>query len=352
MKSVKKKQFTVATLCQGLDVDIQGDDQCVIDHVCTIQGGEPGGIVFLMNPLYRKHLATTRASAVILAPGDSDECPATAIISRDPYYTWSQIAAYFNDKPKSAPGIHPTAVIGQDCHIDATACVGPNCVIGDGVHLGAHVTVGPGCVVGAGSELGDSTHLEANVTLYHRIDIGQRVLIASGAVIGSDGFGIAKHKGVWHKVPQLGTVVIEDDVEIGANCTVDRGAIENTVIARGAKIDNQVQIGHNVRIGEHTAIAGCVGIAGSTSIGSNCLVGGQAGFAGHLTISDNVVITGGTEVSKSIRTPGIYSSGVGGLVTNQERRKNTARVHRLDRLFEQVKRLEKALTALKERSDA
>ena len=346
-----KKQYTLAALCSGLDVEIQGDEQCVIDHICTIQRGTPGGITFLVNKLYRKYLTVSSASAVILSASDSQDCPTNAIVSRDPYYTWSQIAAYFDDKPSAIPGIHSTAVVGEGCHIDPTASVGPYCVIGKEVHLGAHVTLGPGCVIGERTIVGDFTRLEAHVTVYHRVSIGQRVLIASGTVIGSDGFGIAKHKGVWHKVPQLGAVIIEDEVEMGANCTIDRGAIESTIIRRGAKIDNQVQVGHNVCIGEHTAIAGCVGIAGSTSIGSNCLVGGQAGFAGHLSISDNVVITGGTEVSKSIRTPGIYSSGVGGLVTNQKRRKNTARVHRLDRLFEQVKNLEKALNAPKERND-
>ncbi len=187
------------------------------------------------------------------------------------------------------------------------------------------------------------------MTLYHKIQIGKRVLIASGTVIGGDGFGIAKHKGVWHKVPQLGRVVIGDDVEIGANCTIDRGAVEDTVLEKGVKLDNLIQIGHNVRIGEYSALAGCVGVSGSTVIGKNCLVGGGAGFAGHLTIADNVMITGMTAVTKSIRVPGIYSSGVGGLVTNIEWRKNSARLHRLDLLVSRVKSLEATLAALTER---
>lgn len=348
---MRNNTFTLKQLCEGLDVQISGDENCLVSRICTIQDGEPGGIAFLVNPLYRKFLAETKASAVILVPGDIEACPVNAIVSRDPYYTWSQIAQYFNDKPRAPVGIHPSAVIGEGCQIDPAASVGPHAVIGNHVRLGANVSVGPGCVVGDFSEIGEGSVLDANVTLYHRIRLGRRVLVSSGVVIGSDGFGIAKHKGSWHKVPQLGAVIVGDDVEIGANCTIDRGAIGNTVISSGVKIDNQVQIAHNVSIGEHTAIAGCVGIAGSTSIGSNCMVGGQAGFAGHLTISDNVVITGGTEVSKSIRVPGIYSSGVGGLVTNQERRKNTARVQRLNRLYEQVKGLEQSLAELKERSN-
>jgi UDP-3-O-[3-hydroxymyristoyl] glucosamine N-acyltransferase len=213
-------------------------------------------------------------------------------------------------------------------------------VIGEGVKIAANVIIAPGCVIGDDTEIDVGTCLDANVTLYHQIIVGKHVVISSGCVIGSDGFGIAKHKGEWHKVPQLGRVVIGDYVEIGSNCSIDRGAIDDTVIEKGVKLDNLIQIGHNVRIGENTAIAGCVGIAGSAVIGKNCLIGGCAGINGHITIADNVVITGMTVVSKSIREPGIYSSGVGGLVTNLEWRKNSARLHRLDQLTKRVKNLE------------
>ncbi|MDX1902479.1 MAG: UDP-3-O-(3-hydroxymyristoyl)glucosamine N-acyltransferase [Gammaproteobacteria bacterium] len=346
MQQPQQKSYTLAQLCHGLDVEIQGDPTCVIQGICTIQQGLPGKITFLMNPLYRRFLSETKASAIILSAEHAKDCQTNAIISRDPYYTWTQVAAYFDNKPRAEPGIHPSAVVGEHCQIDPSASVGANCVIGDYVTLSAGVQLHPGCVIGEYSEIGQSSCLEANVTVSHRIIIGERVTIGSGTVIGSDGFGIAKHKGVWHKVPQLGRVVIHDDVELGSNCSVDRGAIDDTILGRGVRIDNLVQIGHNVQIGEHTAIAGCVGISGSTVIGSNCMIGGQAGFAGHITIADNVVITGGTEVTKSIQQPGIYSSGVGGLVTNQERRKNTARVHRLAYLQERVKMLENALKEL------
>ena len=351
MMQEQHKKYTLAELTKGLEVTIKGDPQCLIDGVGTIKDAVAGRIAFLMNPLYKKHLPMTQASAVILTADDASECPSNAIICRDPYYIYTQVAAYFNDKPLPRPGtVHPTAVIGQSCQIDPSVSLGANCVIGDNVKLAANVIIGPGCVVGEFSEIGANTRLEANVTLYHKIMIGQYVLIASGTVIGSDGFGIAKHKGVWHKVPQLGRVVIEDHVEIGSNWSSDRGAIGDTVIAKGAKLDNLIQIGHNVRIGESTAIAGCVGVSGSTTIGSNCLVGGKAAFAGHITVADNVVVTGGTEVTKSIREPGVYSSGVGGLVTNLEWRKGSARFHRLEGLFQRVKELEAALVELTEKN--
>ncbi len=346
-----RKTYTLSQLTQNLEVTIKGDAQCVIEGVCTIQDAQPGRITFLMNPLYKKYLPTTQASAVIMTVEDFENCPTNALICRDPYYTYAQIAAFFDDRPQPTAGIHPTAVIGQHCQIHSSASIGANCVINDNVRIDAGAIIGAGCVVGEFSEIGESSRLDANVTLYHKITVGKRVVVASGTVIGSDGFGIAKHQGIWHKVPQLGRVIIEDNVEIGSNCSIDRGAIDDTVIEQGAKLDNLIQVGHNVRIGRSTAIAGCVGISGSTTIGNNCLVGGQSGFAGHITVADNVAVTGGTEVSKSIREPGVYSSGLGGLVTNLERRKNTARFQRLETLYTRVKELEQALTELTEKKN-
>jgi UDP-3-O-[3-hydroxymyristoyl] glucosamine N-acyltransferase len=349
MTQLVRKQFTLAQLTKNTDIKIQGDPNCIVSGVCTLQEGSPDQIAFLMNPLYKKFLATTDAAAVILTAGDADECPANALISGDPYYAYTQIAKYFDDKPVFAAGIHQSATIGKNCVIAPCVTLGPNVVIGDGVKLGERTIIAANCVIGEYSQLGEDCRLEPNVILYHKTQLHNRVQIGSGTVIGSDGFGIAKHKGQWHKVPQLGTVVIEDDVEIGANCAIDRGAIDNTVIERGVKLDNLIQIAHNVRIGQHTAIAGCVGIAGSTTIGSNCLIGGGSGFAGHLTIANNVVITGMTAVTKSIAQPGIYSSGVGGVSSNLEWRKNSARLHRLDNLMKRVKALEAALKESSER---
>lgn len=349
----RKTQYTLAELTKDLpkelDVSIKGDPHCVIKGVSTIQAAQPGDITFLVNPLYKKYLPITQSSAVILSAGDVDACPVNAIISRNPYYTYAKIAAFFNPKSHPEAGIHPSAVIGKNCEIDPSSSIAANCVIGSGVKIGARTVIGPGCVMGEFSEIGKDSLLDANVTLYDRMIIGNRVQIASGTVIGSDGFGIAKHQGAWHKVPQLGRVVIEDDVEIGANCAIDRGAIGNTVIAKGAKLDNLIQVGHNVQIGENTAIAGCTGISGSSSIGKNCMIAGGVGIVGHISLADNVVITGASVVSKSIREPGMYSSGVGGLMTNAEWKKNSARIHRLDQLMERVKALESALEELKER---
>jgi UDP-3-O-[3-hydroxymyristoyl] glucosamine N-acyltransferase len=341
------KQFKLSELVSGLDITIQGDPECVVSGVSTIQQAQSGQITFLVNPLYKKYLPTTQASAVILSTNDAKECPVNALIARDPYFAYAKIATRFDFRPQPMPGIHPSAVVGKNGKIDPTASIGPNCVISDHVTIAANTVILAGCYIGEGVEIGENTRLDANVTIYHRVIIKNRVIISSGTVIGSDGFGIAKHQGVWHKVPQLGSVIIEDDVEIGSNCSIDRGAIDNTVIEKGVKLDNLIQIGHNVRIGEHTAMAGCVGVAGSTTIGKNCLVGGSAGFSGHLTIADNVVITGDTAVTKSIREPGIYSSGVGGLVTNLEWKKTSARVHRLEQLMDRVKELELILGAEK-----
>lgn len=339
-------KYTLAELTKGLDVAIKGKTDCLIEGVCTIQEAKPGHITFLTNPLYKKFLPSTEATAVILSQEEVSSCNVTAVITSNPYYVYSKVAAYFDDHPKSSPGIHPSAVIGKNCQIPASVKIGAHTVIGEGVKLGEHVNIKSGCSIGEYSEINDDTHIDANVTIYHRVKIGKRVMISSGVVIGSDGFGLAKHQGKWHKVPQLGSVIIEDDVEIGANCAIDRGAIGDTLIEKGVKLDNLIQVGHNVRIGENTAIAGHVAIAGSTTIGKNCLVGGCAGFAGHLTISDNVMITGMTAVTKSIREPGVYSSGLGGVVTNAEWRKNSARFHRLEHLTERVKWLEKKLAEI------
>lgn len=344
-------QYTLAEIFRSfsddfikeLDIRLQGDPDCVIKGVCTIQEGQSNHITFLVNPAYKKYLATTQASAVILSAQDADACTVNAIITRNPYFVYAKVAAFFDRKPKPVAGIHPTAVIGEGCQIDPTASIGANCVIGDQVKIGAKTSVGPNSVVGSSTQIGDNTRLEANVTVYDHMIIGNNVQLASGVVIGSDGFGIAKFKGAWTKVPQVGRVIIEDNVDIGANTTVDRGAINDTVIGKGVQLDNLIQVGHNVRIGENTAIAGCVGISGSATIGKNCLIGGASGIGGHITIADNVVVTGATSVSKSIREPGVYSSGVGGLVTNLEWRKNSARLRRLDRLAERVRELEAVL---------
>ncbi|HSW70651.1 MAG TPA: UDP-3-O-(3-hydroxymyristoyl)glucosamine N-acyltransferase [Gammaproteobacteria bacterium] len=336
--------YSLIELTKDLDVVIQGDPACRIHGVATLNQAQAGELAFLSNPLYKKYLPATQASAVILSPEDAKNCLVNALVCKNPYFVYARIALFFEKKIKPEPGIHPTVVMGKNCLIDPSASIGPHCTLGEAVKIEAKAIIGPGCVIGDHCEIGEGTELHAKVILYHQVLIGKRVLIASGTVVGSDGFGFSKHQGVWHKVPQIGRVVVEDEVEIGANCAIDRGAIEDTVIEKGVKLDNLIQVGHNVRIGEHSAIAGCVGIAGSAIIGKHCLIGGGAGIGGHTRIVDNAAITGMTAVTKSIREPGIYSSGVGGLVTNQEWRKHSARVHQLARLIERVKHLEEALS--------
>ena len=344
-----KKSYTLSELVQGLDVSIQGDAEVTLTGVATIQAAKVGDITFLTNPLYKKYLATTQASVVILSTDEAKDYTGTAVVCRDPHFTYAKIAPYFDHKKTIPAGIHPTAIIGSDCHIDPTASIGPYCVIGDGVKIGAHAIIAASCVVGDQVEIGAASQLDARVTICHHVELGQRVAVASGTVIGSDGFGFARHKGGWQKVPQLGRVIIGDDVDIGANTTIDRGAIDDTVIENGVILDNQIQIGHNVRIGTNTAVAGCVGIAGSAVIGKNCLIGGASCVNGHITVADGVIVTGMTAVSKSIREPGVYSSGLGGLVTNLEWRKTSARLHRIESMAQRIKALEAALEAVTER---
>lgn len=342
MKSVKR-QYKLSELIKGLDVTIKGDPDCAISGIATIQRSEPGHITFLINSHYKKYLPETRASAVILDEENVSDCRVNAIISSNPYFVYAKIAAFFADQPQQESAIHHSCVIGKDTFIHPTAKVGPSCVIGDNVKIGMNVVIGPCCTVGDKTHIGDETIIDANVSIYHAIIIGKRVRIASGVVIGSDGFGFANQKNTWHKVPQLGSVIIGNDVDIGANTTIDRGAVEDTIIEDGVKLDNLIQVGHNVVIGSNTIIAGCVAIAGTTLIGKNCMIGGATCFAGHLSICDNTMITGMTAVTKSIQTPGIYSSGIVGAVPNHEFRKNNARFHRLGNLTERVKALEQAL---------
>lgn len=339
----------LSQLVHGLEATIRGDEHCLISGVAPIQQAGVGDLSFVTNPLYKKYLADTGASAVICTEADAADCRGTVVIAKNPYFIYAKMAAHFQSKQKTSPGIHETAVIGDGASVHPTAAIGPHCVIGHYAVIEAGVVLGSGTVIGDHVVVGEGSLLDANVTLYHGVKLGKRVRLASGVVIGADGFGFANQRGVWHKVPQLGSVIIGDDVDVGANTTIDRGAIEDTVIEEGVKLDNLIQVGHNVRIGAHTIVAGCVAIAGSTVIGKHCMVGGTSAFAGHIEVADQVVITGMTAVTKSIREPGMYSSGIVGAVPTPEFRKNNARFHRLEQLMERVKKLEAALGADNER---
>ncbi len=330
---------TLAELAVRFGCVLQGDPAVRVSRVATLQNADPDSLTFLANAKYLRHLATTRAGAVVLEPRHARDCPVPALLSPNPYATYARIAAELHPPPALVPGCHPSAVIDPAARIDPTASVGANAVLEAGVVIGPRVFIGPGCVLLRGVEVGADTRCTASVTLCAGVVIGERCIIHPGVVIGADGFGLAPEDGQWVKVPQTGAVRIGNDAEIGANTTIDRGAIEDTVLEEGVKLDNQIQIGHNVRIGAHTAIAGCTGISGSTTIGKHCLIAGQVGIAGHLSICDNVIITGKTMVAGSILKPGLYSGSLSS-EENSTFRRNAARFRQLDALFKRVQQLE------------
>jgi UDP-3-O-[3-hydroxymyristoyl] glucosamine N-acyltransferase len=332
--------FRLGELAQVVGAELQGDAECRIETVATLEDAATGAISFLTNPKYRKYLQTTRAAAVILGREYLEECPVNALVSSNPYLAYARISSYMFPEPEISPGRHKSAVVAETAKIDPSAWVGPAAVVEENAEIGAGVSIGPGCVVGRGVRIGEGTRLVANVTLCHGVAIGKRAIIHPGAVIGSDGFGLASDEGTWIKVPQLGGVLVGDDVEIGANTTVDRGALNDTVLGNGVKLDNQIQIAHNVRIDEHTAIAGCVGIAGSTHVGRNCTIGGGVGIAGHLEIADDVHFTGQSLVTRSVKEPGVYSGNLPA-VENKDWRKSVAHIRHLDDIVRRLKALEK-----------
>jgi UDP-3-O-[3-hydroxymyristoyl] glucosamine N-acyltransferase len=304
------------------------------------RGERPGALSFLADARHQRFLAGTAATAVILEAASAADCPVAVLLSDNPRAAYARIAAWLNPEPPPLAGVHPRAVVEPGAVVAASAEIGAHALVQAGARVGERVLIGPGSVVGAGAEVGDDTRLVARVTLYRGVRIGRRGLVHAGVVIGSDGFGIAEDRDGWVKVPQLGGVVIGDDVEIGANTTIDRGAIGDTVIEDGVKLDNQIQVWHNVRIGAHTAIAGCVGISGSTTIGRRCMIGGAVGIAGHLEITDDVVVLGFSLVSSSITKPGTYSGGMPAIEAAGWRR-IVARLRHLDELFDRVRLLER-----------
>ena len=339
--------LTLARLAEEIGGELKNaDPACEITGVATLQHAGKGDISFLANAGYRKYLNDCHASAVILSADDATGYPAAAIISSNPYVSYARAAALLSPAPAVRQGIHASASLDDDCSVAATAWVGPHCIIEQGAVIHAGVQLAGGCFIGAGSIIGADSKLFANVVVCHGVTIGERASIAPGAVIGSDGFGLANDGGRWVNVPQLGSVRIGNDVDIGANTTIDRGALEDTVLEDGVRLDNQIQVAHNVRVGAHTAIAGCVGISGSASIGEHCLIGGGAGIVGHLEITDHVIITGMTMVTKSISKPGVYSSGVPAQ-ENDAWNRNYARFRQLDKLARKVLSLERSLAVEK-----
>ncbi|MCC7249377.1 MAG: UDP-3-O-(3-hydroxymyristoyl)glucosamine N-acyltransferase [Lysobacter sp.] len=326
---------TVADLVARFELEARGDASRTIEGVATLARAEPTQLAFLANPRYRSQLDTCRAAAVVMRADDVDGYAGTALIAKDPYAAFAKIAALFEAREPASPGIHPMAAIDPTAEISPQASIGAFVSIGARSRIEAGAAIGPGCVIGEDCVVGEDSELVARVTLVRRVRLGKRVLIHPGAVLGADGFGIAMDHGRWLKVPQLGGVRVGDDCEIGANTTIDRGAMDDTVLEEDVRLDNQIQIGHNARIGAHTAMAGCSAVAGSATIGRYCLIGGGAGVLGHLEICDRVVITAMSLVTSAIREPGEYSSGTP-LMDNRSWRKNAARFKHLDALARQL----------------
>src|SRR6185437_9810313 len=310
-------------------LELRGEPSLRVSRVATLSHAQPGTLSFLANPKYRRQLESTRATAVLVAAQNAASCRVAALVDPNPYLAYARIAAVLHPEAPAAPGIHPSAVVSPKARVAPSASVAALAVIKDDAQVDDWVLVGPGSIVQHGARIGADSRLIARVTVCAGVRIGQRCILHPGAVVGADGFGFAPDAGTWLKVPQIGSVQIGDDVEIGANTTIDRGAIDDTLVEQGVKLDNQIQVGHNVTIGAHTAVAGCVGISGSTTIGRRCMIGGGVGIAGHLTIADDVVVTGCSLVSASIREAGSYSSGMPAVETRLWRRM-VAHLRRLD----------------------
>jgi UDP-3-O-[3-hydroxymyristoyl] glucosamine N-acyltransferase len=337
-------------LAERVGARLQGDADCLIDGVDTLPQAGEGKISFLSNRKYRKYLSQTRASAVILGEDDLPHCHTNALVVDNPYLTYAQIAAELYPESPTVPGVDSTAVVDPSAQVAPSAQVSANAVVEADAVVGERVLIGPNCVVGARARVGADSRLVASVTLCHGVQVGERCLFHPGAVIGSDGFGLAEHQGQWTKVPQVGGVRIGNDVEVGANTSVDRGAIRDTVIADGVKLDNQIQVAHNVEIGAHTAIAGCTGISGSTKIGAHCTLAGAVGVVGHIELADHVHISGMSMVSRSIREPGVYVGSIPAM-PHEDWRKNFARLRQLDEMARRIKTLEKKLAELDKNTD-
>ncbi|WP_136255559.1 UDP-3-O-(3-hydroxymyristoyl)glucosamine N-acyltransferase [Onishia niordana] len=333
--------FTLDELAERLNARVIGDGRRTVSGLATLSDAGPQELTFLANRAYLKYLPKTRAAAVLLHPDHAEESPTACLVLENPYLGYAELSRLFDPlAARHRPGVHASAVVAPTATLGSNVEIGPQAVIEDGVVIGDDVAIGPGSVVGADSVVGAGSRLHAHVSVCHGVVLGERVVLNSHCVIGGDGFGFAHDGSRWHKIAQLGGVVLGDDVEVGSCSSIDRGALGDTVIGNDVKIDSQVQIAHNVQIGDHSALAGCVGIAGSTKVGRHCMLGGGVGLSGHLTLCDGVQVTGMSLVTNSIHEPGVFSSGTGSM-PNALWRKNAVRFKQLDALAKRVTRLEK-----------
>ncbi|AMX02226.1 UDP-3-O-(3-hydroxymyristoyl)glucosamine N-acyltransferase [Microbulbifer thermotolerans] len=345
---------TLAQLARQLGAELRlapgADASCLVSGLNTLQDADTSQVSFLASAAYRRFLPGTRALAVLISSDMASECPVSALVVDNPYHAFAQATALFDRAPKPSAGIHPAASVHPDAEVHPRASIAAGAVIEAFARVGADASIGANCVVGEGSEIGEGSRLYPNVVVYHGCSVGRNCIIHSHAVIGADGFGFAPYERQWVKIHQLGGVEIGDEVEIGAVTCIDRGALGNTVIGNGVKIDNQVQIAHNVRIGDYTAIAACSAVAGSAVIGKHCTLAGGAGVVGHVTVADGSHITARTLVTKSIDRAGSYSSGTP-FSDSRSWRRNAVRYGQLDQMARRLKELEVQLEQLAHRGD-
>ncbi len=339
--------YTVDEIARELHAKVIGDAQVKLTHVSDLDDAGIGSLSFVASNQYLNKLKETHASAVIVPEGLVAECEMPAIVSNNPYLSFARAAKLLHPEQEFLAGIHASAIVHEQCDIGENVFIGPNVVISEPCSIGANCYIGAGSIITAPITLGASSRLIARVTIVGPSIIGQRVILHPGVVLGSDGFGLADNNGVWEKIPQLGRVVLGDDVEVGANTAIDRGALKDTMIGNGVKLDNQIQIGHNVIIGDHTAVAGCAGIAGSAIIGKHCAIGAASGIKGHITIADGVQISGMSAVRQSIEKPGLYSSGTA-LQDIKGWLRSATRYKDIDSLFKRVNKMAKKLETIEE----
>jgi UDP-3-O-[3-hydroxymyristoyl] glucosamine N-acyltransferase len=341
--------YTLTDIAKHIGATVKGDGNITVSSLATLATAKNDQIAFLANSKYQSQLANTAAAAVIVSPDLAELCPTNALIMANPYMGYAMVAQLLDSTPSPATDIHPSAVIDATATIGKHVAIGANAVIESGVVIADNAVIGAGCFIGKDSVIGEGTKLWANVSVYHKCEIGKNCLVQANTVIGSDGFGYAPHGGQWHKIPQLGRVIIGDRVEVGASTTIDRGALEDTIIESGCILDNQIQIAHNVVIGENTAMAACSVIAGSSKIGKHCTIAGLVGVNGHIEVADNVTLTGMTMVTKSLESAGVYSSGIPAQPNKDWNRMN-ARLRKLDDTTKKVAQIEKSLSKLDKES--
>jgi len=337
-------KITLGEIAEKLNLELRGDASVEISGLSNLLDAGPDQLTFLFNSRYVKHLAGCQAAAVVLRESDSESANSPVIISDSPRLAWARIAGLFDPTPLPEQRVHPTAIVSSTATYGSEVTIGAHAIVESGARLDKGVSVGPGCFVGEKVAIGEYSRLAANVSIYHNVEIGQNAIIHSGAVIGADGFGFEFDPGSASlvKIPQIYAVRIGNNVEIGAGTTIDRGALNDTTIGDGVKLDNQVQVGHGTTIGPNTAISGCTAIAGSTKIGAYCLIGGAVGIVDNIEIVDEVEITAMSLVSKSIRQKGRYSSGTG-LMPGKLWKRSIVGFSKLDDILKRLRNLERQI---------